>query len=129
VNLKAGVIDGQDGGRGAGGQGRDCYRPKVTEEPCESEIGAGIADSPFLLTLHSNPCFSMFRLALLTPLTNRILSPALGYVVCLHYYAGIFFHQKSFTSCRAVVALTCNPSTWEAEAGGFLSLKPVWSTE
>jgi hypothetical protein len=22
-----------------------------------------------------------------------------------------------------------NPSTWEAEAGGFLSLKPVWSTE
>ena len=22
-----------------------------------------------------------------------------------------------------------NPSTWEAEAGGFLSLRPSWSTE
>jgi hypothetical protein len=29
----------------------------------------------------------------------------------------------------AVVAHTFNPSTWEAEAGGFLSLRPVWSTE
>jgi hypothetical protein len=30
---------------------------------------------------------------------------------------------------RAVVLHTFNPSTWEAEAGGFLSLRPVWSTE
>jgi hypothetical protein len=22
-----------------------------------------------------------------------------------------------------------NPSTWKAEAGGFLSLRPAWSTE
>jgi hypothetical protein len=28
---------------------------------------------------------------------------------------------------QAVVAF--NPSTWEAEAGGFLSLRPAWSTE
>jgi hypothetical protein len=28
-----------------------------------------------------------------------------------------------------VVALAFNPSTWEAEAGGFLSLRPAWSTE
>jgi hypothetical protein len=28
-----------------------------------------------------------------------------------------------------VVAHTFNPSTREAEAGGFLSSKPVWSTE
>jgi hypothetical protein len=28
-----------------------------------------------------------------------------------------------------VVARTLNPSTWEAEAGGFLSSKPTWSTE
>jgi hypothetical protein len=27
------------------------------------------------------------------------------------------------------VAHTFNPSTWEAEAGGFLSSKPAWSTE
>jgi hypothetical protein len=28
-----------------------------------------------------------------------------------------------------VVAHTFNPSTWEAETGGFLSSRPVWSTE
>jgi hypothetical protein len=28
-----------------------------------------------------------------------------------------------------VVAYTFNPSTWEAEAGGFLSSRPAWSTE
>jgi hypothetical protein len=28
-----------------------------------------------------------------------------------------------------VVAHTFNPSTREAEAGGFLSLRPAWSTE
>jgi hypothetical protein len=28
-----------------------------------------------------------------------------------------------------VVVHTFNPSTWEAEAGGFLSLSPGWSTE
>jgi hypothetical protein len=26
-------------------------------------------------------------------------------------------------------AHTFNPSTWEAEAGGFLSSRPAWSTE
>jgi hypothetical protein len=29
----------------------------------------------------------------------------------------------------AVVAHAFNSSTWEAEAGGFLSLRPAWSTE
>jgi hypothetical protein len=29
---------------------------------------------------------------------------------------------------RAVVAYAFNPSTWEAEAGGFLSSRPAWST-
>jgi hypothetical protein len=28
-----------------------------------------------------------------------------------------------------MVAQTFNPSTWEAEAGGFLSSRPAWSTE
>jgi hypothetical protein len=28
-----------------------------------------------------------------------------------------------------VVAHTFNPSTWEAEAGRFLSLRPAWSTD
>ena len=30
---------------------------------------------------------------------------------------------------QAVVAHDFNPSTWEAEAGGFLSSRPAWSTE
>jgi hypothetical protein len=30
---------------------------------------------------------------------------------------------------RAVVAHAFNPSTWEAEAGGFLSSRPAWSIE
>jgi hypothetical protein len=28
-----------------------------------------------------------------------------------------------------VVTHAFNPSTWEAEAGGFLSLRPAWSTK
>jgi major histocompatibility complex class I len=28
-----------------------------------------------------------------------------------------------------VVSHAFNPSTWEAEAGRFLSLRPAWSTE
>jgi hypothetical protein len=31
--------------------------------------------------------------------------------------------------CWAVVAHAFNPSTWESEAGGFLSSRPAWSTE
>jgi hypothetical protein len=30
---------------------------------------------------------------------------------------------------QAVIAHTFNPSTWEAEAGGFLSSRPAWSTK
>jgi hypothetical protein len=30
---------------------------------------------------------------------------------------------------QAVVVYIFNPSTWEAEAGGFLSTRAAWSTE
>jgi major histocompatibility complex class I len=30
---------------------------------------------------------------------------------------------------QAVVAHAFNPSTWEAEAGRFLSSRPAWSTK
>ena len=33
-----------------------------------------------------------------------------------------------FSFSRAVVVHAFNPSTWEAEAGGFLSSRPAWST-
>jgi hypothetical protein len=32
-------------------------------------------------------------------------------------------------SSWAVMAHALDPSTWEAEAGGFLSSRPAWSTE
>jgi hypothetical protein len=36
---------------------------------------------------------------------------------------------KNVELSRAVVLHAFNPSTWEAEAGGFLSLRPAWSTK
>jgi hypothetical protein len=41
----------------------------------------------------------------------------------------LYFAPGNHTKTRAVVAHTFNPSTWEAEAGGFLSLRPAWSTK
>jgi hypothetical protein len=43
----------------------------------------------------------------------------------IHLYITGWIKEKS----RAVVAYTFNPSTWEAEAGRFLSSRPAWSTE
>jgi hypothetical protein len=42
--------------------------------------------------------------------------------------------SEPFSSLRlyfklGMVAHAFNPSTWEAEAGGFLSSRPAWSTE
>ena len=38
--------------------------------------------------------------------------------------------QRSKTGAKlGVVVHSFNPSTWEAEAGGFLSSRPAWSTE
>jgi hypothetical protein len=40
---------------------------------------------------------------------------------------GELLKMRSFS--RAVVMHTFDPSTWEGEAGRFLSLRPAWSTE
>jgi hypothetical protein len=37
--------------------------------------------------------------------------------------------QGNWYTERGMVAHAFNPSTWEAEAGGFLSSRPAWSTE
>jgi hypothetical protein len=37
--------------------------------------------------------------------------------------------KKTNKYSRAVVAHAFNPSTLEAEAGGFLSWRPAWSTK
>ena len=36
---------------------------------------------------------------------------------------------EEFSLCLGMVMYAFNLSTWEAEAGGFLSLRPAWSTE
>jgi hypothetical protein len=38
-------------------------------------------------------------------------------------------HFRNVEISQAVVAHAFNPSTWEAEAGGFLSSRPAWSIE
>jgi hypothetical protein len=48
----------------------------------------------------------------------------------LYHYQGAHNSCKTGMKGQAVVAHTFNPSsTHEAEAGGFLSSKPAWSTE
>jgi hypothetical protein len=39
------------------------------------------------------------------------------------------FQRQEGNMSWAVVAHAFSPSTWEAEAGGFLSSGPAWSTE
>jgi hypothetical protein len=47
-----------------------------------------------------------------------------------NFNSRLFFSaQKIRNNRRAVVVHTFNPSTWETEAGGFLSSRPAWSTE
>jgi hypothetical protein len=38
-------------------------------------------------------------------------------------------YQLDGSEVGVLVAHAFNPSTWEAEAGGFLSLRPAWSTK
>jgi hypothetical protein len=48
---------------------------------------------------------------------------------------GDFFFNQTLKTIKkkkpiwAMVAHAFNPSTWEAEAGGFLSSRPAWSTK
>jgi hypothetical protein len=39
------------------------------------------------------------------------------------------FEQKKKKKKKAPGVVAFNPSTWEAEAGGFLSSRPAWSTK
>ena len=47
----------------------------------------------------------------------------------VNLYSGILFSYLKTRTLPGLVAHTFNPSTWEAEAGEFLSLRPAWSTE
>jgi hypothetical protein len=45
------------------------------------------------------------------------------------FLSTVLIYQRILKIGQAVVAHAFNPSTWEAEAGGFLSLRPAWSTK
>ena len=49
--------------------------------------------------------------------------------VSLELTVARLFLEKEEGWAVVVVAPACNPSTWEAEAGGFLSSRPAWTTE
>jgi hypothetical protein len=55
------------------------------------------------------------------------------YSVTLWYFLALdcqnIFPFKTATLSQAVVMQAFNPSTWEAEAGEFLNLRPAWSTK
>ena len=67
-------------------------------------------------------------------LLRLTLNPRICLSLCLsdkltHSVATFVPLDSRSPSCRVVVAHTFNPSTWEVETGGFLSLRPAWSTE
>jgi hypothetical protein len=53
-------------------------------------------------------------------------SQVLGLKVCATTAQQNKAFKVFFFTGWAVVAHACNPSTWEAEAGGFLSSRPAW---
>jgi hypothetical protein len=65
-------------------------------------------------------------------LWNTMVYKAPSYAVC-HLETDIDIVKnkinKSIEKRLGVVALAFNPSIWEAEAGGFLSSRPAWSTK
>jgi hypothetical protein len=62
--------------------------------------------------------------------SNRTSDKAAHYDTLSHtYYKTKQNKNKKQKNCQAVVANTFNPSAQEAEAGGFLSWRPAWSTE
>jgi hypothetical protein len=48
---------------------------------------------------------------------------------CRNHGNGDSYYDWDWQLGQAVVAHAFNPSTWEAEAGRFLSSRPAWSTE
>jgi hypothetical protein len=61
--------------------------------------------------------------------TVRLLRLEILYTVMFILMCALWGEQERKKSSWAVVAHTFNPSTWEAEAGGFLSSRPAWSTK
>jgi hypothetical protein len=52
-----------------------------------------------------------------------------GKTVCILHKSNLYKAMYQNSVCDSVVVHAFNLSTWEAEAGGFLSSRPAWSTE
>jgi hypothetical protein len=71
-----------------------------------------------------------FRLSSFFKLLSRLPGFVIKSMIKRTLETQMYISSFSLTArCGAVVAHAFNPSTWEAEAGRFLSSKPAWSTE
>jgi hypothetical protein len=64
--------------------------------------------------------------------TEKLTHPYfMGMAMCAPPLLGAVSKLSFKSACLGpgVVAHAFNPSTWEAEVGGFLSSRPAWSTE
>ena len=71
-----------------------------------------------LVTLYLFPVMSRFDMKL-----SKLCT--LAFVISIRYW----YITAALIAGLAVVVHAFNPSTWEAEAGGFLSSRPAWSTK
>jgi hypothetical protein len=77
---------------------------------------------PFLFLLFCFQCIPTAVFPPSTPPSNLPNSP-LPQLHCS------LFHFRKVQASWAMLAHAFNPSTWEAEADGFLSSRPAWSTK
>jgi hypothetical protein len=59
---------------------------------------------------------------------NKQLSAPCPLTIRCVFWLRLFYVKKKKCFKPGMVAHTFNPSIQEAEAGGFLSLRPAWST-
>jgi major histocompatibility complex class I len=83
-------------------------------------------------------CFYCGVLSSVLSLINLIVKFQISSILCHYSFVTGSKRDKSVqnphsvsgkNSSWAVLVHAFNPSTWEAEAGGFLSPRPAWSTE
>jgi hypothetical protein len=85
------------------------------------------------LKFHHKEMMSVWgdRFSGISVLHNTYLQNGKWYLINKYgvYFYGQVKNKFKHTFWLGVVAHAFNPSTWEAEAGGFLSSRPAWSTK
>jgi hypothetical protein len=86
-----------------------------------------------LLCAHTCPCWhvTVFRNILCINMSAHayILWSSERFYLWTHKHRLTHDYDQKWYVSPGVVAHAFNPSTWEAEAGGFLSSRPAWSAE